>query len=327
VRSDWPAPAPVPLDVDSVGRIVRRVFPRAIVERTQLLHGGRHNTLYAVSLADERRDLVLKVWSDSSRARPGIEAALEKVLSADVPTARPHHFLPDGAAGRPCLVMSRVEGERLETALGGAAARDVEHLGDGIGRVLAAIHRMTFAATGMLDSATLTVVERFDTGSAGLIAFARDILLRGPGGERLGSALTERFLGWLETGALPLDRHDNVPCLTHCDFGGSNILVRRGAAGWEVAAIIDWEFACSGTPFFDVGNLLRPPVGLLPGFVAGFVEGYRAGGGSLPPDWKRLSELSDLFAWIEFLSRVECPRQVVDSARASILRTMGGVSG
>jgi len=103
------------------------------------------------------------------------------------------------------------------------------------------------------------------------------------------------------------------------DAGSLERTVRLVAPG----AIVDWEFACSGTPFFDVGNLLRPPVGLLPAFVDGFVDGYQGGGGSLPPDWKRLGELSDLFAWIEFLGRVECPRQVVDSARASILRTMG----
>jgi aminoglycoside phosphotransferase (APT) family kinase protein len=305
-----------------VQRIVRRVVPGAIVERVELLHGGRHNTLYAVSLADEPRELVVKIWSDSSNARPGIEAALERVLPPEVPTARPYHFLPDGADGRPCLVMSRVQGERLETVLRDAAARDVEQLGDRIGRALATIHRVTFEATGVLDS-SLTVVEAFDVGSAGLIAFARDVLLRGPGGDRLGSALAARFLGWLETEALPLDRQRGVPSLTHCDFGGSNILVRRGASGWEVAAIIDWEFACSGTPFVDVGNLLRPPTGLLSGFVAAFVAGYREGGGSLPPDWKRLSALTDLFAWVEFLSRPECPREVVQSARASILGTMG----
>jgi fructokinase len=285
------------------------------------MHGGRQNTLYAVSLAGDAPSLVVKVSPGPSRPRLAVEAAVDRLLPPEVPTARPYHFLPDEAGGRACLVMRHVAGDRLDVVLPAATASDAAELGARVGRILAGVHRIHFETTGVLD-ASLTVVEPFDVRSAGLIAFARDVLVRGPGGERLGRALAERFLGWLETGAGPLDRYEAAPCLAHCDFGGSNILVRRGARGWEVAAIIDWEFACSGTPFVDVGNLLRPPTGLLPGFVEAFVEGYRAGGGTLPGDWKRQSELTDLFAWLEFLSRADCPPQVADSARTIILRTM-----
>src|SRR5690606_19935382 len=63
--------------------------------------------------------------------------------------------------------------------------------------------------------------------------------------------------------------------LIHGDFGGSNILLHR-AGEPAVAAVLDWEFAFSGSPAHDFGNLLRPPLGHLPGFAAAVAAGYTA---------------------------------------------------
>jgi hypothetical protein len=58
----------------------------------------------------------------------------------------------------------------------------------------------------------------------------------------------------------------------------------------HIAAVVDWEFAfSSGSPFIDLGNLLRPPLGDLPGFEEAVADGYRAAGRVLPDDWRRRS--------------------------------------
>jgi aminoglycoside phosphotransferase (APT) family kinase protein len=67
-----------------------------------------------------------------------------------------------------------------------------------------------------------------------------------------------------------------VPCLVHNDFGNRNILVRQENGKWGVAAILDWEFAFSGSPLLDVGHFLRyerrgAPL-REPHFSQGFVE-------------------------------------------------------
>jgi len=36
-----------------------------------------------------------------------------------------------------------------------------------------------------------------------------------------------------------------------------NLLVRRSACGWSVAAVLDWEFAAVVGPWMDLGNMLR----------------------------------------------------------------------
>jgi hypothetical protein len=56
--------------------------------------------------------------------------------------------------------------------------------------------------------------------------------------------------------------------------------------------VLDWEFGWSGPRLLDIGQLLRwqPPEA----FARAFADGYRAGGGVLIEDWRRIAEAIDL---------------------------------
>jgi hypothetical protein len=86
--------------------------------------------------------------------------------------------------------------------------------------------------------------------------------------------------------------------------------------------VLDFEFAFAGTPYVDFGNLLRPPFGLEPGLREALAAGYKKAGGQLPDNWYHLSLLTDLFAWLEFLSRDEVPEPVLDSVRIVVSETI-----
>jgi len=45
--------------------------------------------------------------------------------------------------------------------------------------------------------------------------------------------------------------------LVHADYNGKNLLMQSTHEGWQVAAVLDWEFAFAGSPLFDTGNFLR----------------------------------------------------------------------
>ncbi len=65
--------------------------------------------------------------------------------------------------------------------------------------------------------------------------------------------------------------------LLHGDFNKRNTLLRCVNGRWSVPAILDWEFAVSGTPPMDFGNFLRyerasRPLGLVE-LVRATVEG------------------------------------------------------
>ena len=44
-------------------------------------------------------------------------------------------------------------------------------------------------------------------------------------------------------------------CLVHSDFNPKNLLVDPGTA--RITGLIDWEFSHAGSPYADLGNLLR----------------------------------------------------------------------
>jgi Phosphotransferase enzyme family len=79
------------------------------------------------------------------------------------------------------------------------------------------------------------------------------------------------------------------------------LLRRHSPYGWEMAAVLDWEFAMAGNPLFDLSILLRYADSLSPAFEQGVVASYRSAGGGLPRQWKRVIKLLDLLNLCEFL--------------------------
>ncbi len=286
--------------------------------------GGLANTNLRVRLSGHAAPPLLVRLYQRDRAQVGKEVALNRLLRGRVPVPRLHAFAETNpVTGHPYVVMDWVDGERLEAVaprLDGAA---LDRLGRAVGAALAPIHRVVFGRMGMLD-ADLNVAEPFAPGRAGFVGFLNACMSDGPAARRLGVDLTRRLIDFAEVAGRHLDEPDGPPCLAHGDFGGSNILVREEAAGWIVAAVLDWEFAVAATPFLDFGNLLRAPLGDLPGFADAAASGYTRAGGRLPADWRRLSRLTDLLAWAEFLSRPQAGPALIGDARAAIAATIDG---
>jgi len=217
--------------------------------------------------------------------------------------------------------MEWVKGDRLDHIAPSLSTQDAFNLATSVGTALAAINRVTFDQTGFFDE-SLRIEEPVDVGRRGLILFVSEYVSRGLAGERLGKELTERLLKFIEEKGGILDEWQQAPCLTHSDFGGSNILVTGGPNGHTLSAVLDWEFAFSGTPFFDLGNLLRPPLGTLAGFSDGVALGYKRGGGHLPTRWREMAAIVDLSAWVEFLNRAVVPRAIIETALRQISQTI-----
>nr|MBC8453127.1 phosphotransferase [Chloroflexota bacterium] len=85
------------------------------------------------------------------------------------------------------------------------------------------------------------------------------------------------------------------PSLTHGDFNPTNILIHEG----EVSAVLDWEYGHAGTPYMDIGNLLRNTDQQHHESIGrGLVEG----GFDLPDDWIERAALIDVSSHLEFLT-------------------------
>jgi fructokinase len=109
--------------------------------------------------------------------------------------------------------------------------------------------------------------------------------------------------------------------LVHGDFNGSNLLVQCVPDKWCVAAVLDWEFAISGSPLNDAGNFLRYERAEGPLLEPHFSAGYLDAGGRLPHDWRRLAQILDLTAICQRLTRPQPDPEVsklVEAVRATV---------
>jgi aminoglycoside phosphotransferase (APT) family kinase protein len=316
MKDGWTREHPeVELDASGIARLMQPAFPGARVERVERVGGGLVNTnrkVFATGLAEP---VLLRIYQrDPASARK--EVAVVERIAPTVPVARFLYFSErDPLIGLPYAIGQWIDATRLDVVLRSAKPIDVKALGRSVGEILAGIHRFAFDKPGFFAD-HLVVPERIDMGRTGLIAFLRECLIEAGGSARLGAELSASVIAFAEREGERLDRWLDVPCLVHGDFNGPNILVRTDANGrWQVAAILDWEFALSAFPALDFGNLLRPPLGPEHAFVAGLADGYRAAGGFLPRDWLEIARIADLFAWADFLRRPVGPAVVADARR------------
>jgi aminoglycoside phosphotransferase (APT) family kinase protein len=231
-----------------------------------------------------------------------VEAALGARLAAtDVPVPEVIAADPEGSAAGESLLLARyVPGELVNQA----AARDpgsAAGLGEAAGRALAAIGAVTFERGGIFTGPGL--VPSPDGLPASLPGFVEDCLRRGHAASVLSPAELDGLRA-LAAAADPLAQSVAAARqLVHSDYNGKNLLAVTRNGRWAISAVLDWEFAFSGSPLTDIGNMLRFPGAYPGGFRDGFLAGYRQSGGQLPPDWREISQALDLYALADFLTR------------------------
>ncbi|WP_161952716.1 phosphotransferase family protein [Actinoplanes sp. TFC3] len=110
-----------------------------------------------------------------------------------------------------------------------------------------------------------------------------------------------KLVSFAERSAADLEVLHGSRELVHADFNPKNLLVRHDDGRWVVAAVLDWEFAFSSAPLFDVGNMLGDPRPAA--FTDGFLTGFRDAGGALPTNWHQLSRALDLYSLADLPTR------------------------
>jgi aminoglycoside phosphotransferase (APT) family kinase protein len=232
-----------------------------------------------------------------------VEAALAgRLAGTGVPVAEVIAADPPGrAAGQPMLLARFAPGVTVRKALArdpGAAAG----LGGAAGQALAAISSVRFDRPGSFSGPELI------PSTAGLPAslpeFVDICLQAAPAAASVLSAGELGRLRALAAASDPLARSVAAARqLVHADYNGKNLLALSRDGRWSISAVLDWEFAFSGSPLVDVGNMLRFRAEQPDGFAGAFITGYRDAGGRLPPGWREISEALDLYALADFLTR------------------------
>jgi aminoglycoside phosphotransferase (APT) family kinase protein len=269
------------------------------------LSGGFSTTNILLEFADGER-CVLRVSSRYVRLQT--EADLLDYLSHKVPDVpvpkvlwRASEYL-DGKLG--AFAMTYIDGHLLANLEDGLSTADCRDICEQLASVAARIHDLRFAQCGLLGLGP-KVTEPFASYAAGTVGFMQSCLGNANLQRRAGADRCHRLHRCF---AHRPDLHE--PSVTHqlchSDFNQKNFLIRRNANGrHQLAAVLDWEFAFSGSSVIDIGNLLRfehesPAVE-----SAWFADAYRAAGGHLDKPWREQAFFADLLAQCAFLINPE----------------------
>lgn len=259
------------------------------------LAGGWSGETFLAEAGAERS--VVRIYARPSHRGPAaheVDAALLELVRGLLPVAEVLEVRRAAGDGMPALlVTSFLPGERGEVVLPTLDDAGLAKLGRNLGRLAARLAGMPMLRAGVFVDGDLRI-EPFEAGESDLTLWVRAYA------DRLGLAPGE--LAGLEEVAeaaqADLDAVRRV-CLVHSDFNIRNVLVDRETL--EVTGLVDWEFAHAGSPYADLGNLVR--FDRSPAFVDAAVGEYADRLDEDPQRALDLARAADLFAMVELASR------------------------
>jgi Ser/Thr protein kinase RdoA (MazF antagonist) len=262
------------LDREEIERALSGAFGAARVLDSEPLAGGLRNTNYRVRLEGRSAPVVVRLYTaDPAACRR--EVALAARLQGVAPVPSVLHASPE--SDPPLAVTAWVDGVRFDDLLRAGDAAAVEAAAWSAGATLARIHGVAFPAGGFLGP-DLAIRAPLDLSDAGWLGHMEHFLFRGRAGDSLGPDLAARVWRLAAANATRLAPLRGWHALVHADYKPWNLLVRpaRAADGaWEVAAVLDWEFAFAGPPLVDLAIFLRHEA-------------------TLPAGWRAMTKLLDL---------------------------------
>jgi len=279
-----------------IERMVGAAFPQRRVVAAMPFPDGFRNTNVRIELDGPPSPLVLRIY----RHDPALcqkELDLLRRLTGRVPVPKIVHAEPAGIDGLPPFTLHHyIEGITLGELKRTGDRRAVAEAAYSAGETLAAIGRVPF---------------EYDGPSISIPQFVDECLASPALQQRLNAEMRDHASTLAWSAASEFAVMDQEKSLVHCDYGKRNLLVRSCAGRWQIAAVLDWEFAISASPLIDLGHMLRYECATRPLLEPHFSKGFTDAGGVLREDWRRLSKIFDLSALCELLTRESLPADAV----------------
>ena len=261
------------------------------------LAGGYSGETFLVERPGE--PAVLRVYGKQPE-RAAIDAALLHLVRGLIPVPRvldlrrPDPTVPSSPAH---LLITYMAGERLDTVLARAQPELGARLARSVAGVLTTLSGIPFMRPATFVDADLRLSDR-EAPADGLVSWLDRHAGAGGALGRWDAGLLRSLRDMCAAADGLLDTVHRT-CLVHSDFNPKNILV--DPVSGRVTALLDWEFAHAGSPYADLGNLLRFDRGTPWSWA--ILEHFVANTPGLADDPLTLAHASDLWALIELASR------------------------
>ena len=309
------------LDNATLAEMLAPVFPGRAIATAEALSGGLANTNYKVTLAGRNEPVVVRIYTREPEACQK-ELDIYHLVHERVRMAEVLYADVEGAiGGRPYMVSGWVDGVKLDALLEDGSGTETRSAGKAVGATLAAIASFHFPQAGFFGPG-LRIAVPFEGVRASWQGYVEEMLSEALVQERLGEELALRLGHLIREHAALLDTAEGPVSLVHGDYKAQNLLLRRVGEAWEMASVLDWEFATAETTLYDLAILLRYRASLAPEFEAGVVEGFCGNGGYLPVEWARITRLLDLVNLLTFLNMPERGGAMVDDVTRLVRATV-----
>ncbi len=285
-----------PLAHNLIERMVHLACPGQKLISHQLIEGGCANLNIKINLEGVENPFILRVylWDKEAAFR---EKNLSILLKNTLPL--PTFYFIGNIDHYTFALTEFIRGIPLRDLLLSDLPHDRGAIMFDIGVLLSQIHKNTFPTAGFFDKNLAIIPPK---NSDDLSTFARECLDK----NNVLAVLDQQTILSIKTclntfGHLFPDKNEN--CLVHGDFDPANILVDQTDHTWKVKGILDWEFSFSGSPLWDVANMLRYSAQMPPDFEDSFIRGLTCNGKSLPENWHSTIHLLNLVSLLDILRK------------------------
>jgi Ser/Thr protein kinase RdoA (MazF antagonist) len=293
------------------------------VTQSRTLAGGFSHETCLLTLADG------PVVARLGGSDPAIEAAVMAAAGSRVRVPGVLFVMQaTGDGARPGMVIEYLAGTPLNDVLirRELSPAEVRDLGGVVGQAAAGIAAVTFDRPGFFADSQLSVAAERPW-SEQLPEFAVKCIDSTPD-DRIDRQVRIAWADLCAAHAPALTAVDDQARLVHADMNPKNLLVTRADGGWQVDAVLDWEFSFSGSPYGDAANMARFAASYPPGYIDGFLSAFaehQPADLPLADHWLYLGRVLDMFALSDLVTRAP-GHQVADEA-AEVIRSWvaGGV--
>ncbi len=290
----------------TIQAVMELAFPEKKLASHEVIAGGCANLNIKMTLVNEPQPFILRIYLRDKDASYG-EQKLARLIKPSVPL--PEVYFIGECEGYPYAITEYMGGMSLRDLLLNHPNETIEGIMVQAGQILASIQKYPFPRAGFFD-ADLNVSQ--PTSRQDYITFARECLAHPTVLKKFESKTIPKLTEIFETYA-SLFPDENQTHLVHGDYGPENILVDKIEDQWKITAILDWEFAHSGSTLCDVANMLRYAHKMSPVFEEAFLQGLTQSGATLPKNWRISVHLLNLLSLLDILIRhPERPNQCAD---------------
>ena len=256
------------------------------------LDGGWSGETFVAEVGGERS--VVRIFANP-RHHPEAALIQEAVLRlvrglVPVPAVKEVRRAEPDADVPGLLVTELLPGARGDLLMATLDDRGLAIVGERLGRIAGTLAGMPLLTAGLFVDAELRV-EPFDVGLDEWVA-------RHEAGLDWGERDLDALRAVAAEAQARLDEVGRV-CLVHSDLNPKNVLI--DADSLEVTGVLDWEFAHAGSPYADLGNLLR--FDREPAYVGAALRAYADLRGGDPATALDLARSADLVALVELAAR------------------------